>query len=220
MNLFDLTGQYLQLKELSEQIEFNEETGEIIDNSDTINELFNEIGGELNDKLDSCQYVIKSLESDSNALKEEAKRLNAKAKVLSNNADRIKSMMLESLKASELQKVKSKHFNFSLRKSKSVNVINEELLGREFFRIKKEVDKTKLSKFIQEFRVGNTYIDKKGYKFEVIAIIENKVQYVGKDESSEILEMEKDKFLKEYKFFQGINIDGATLVENVSLNVR
>jgi len=153
MNLFDLTGQFLQLKELSEQIEFDEETGEIIDNSETINELFNEIGGELNDKLDSCQYVIKELESDSNALKDEAKRLNAKAKVLSNNADRIKNMMLESLKASELQKVKSKHFNFSLRKSKSVNVVNEDLLGREFFRIKKEVDKTKLSKALKDGEV-------------------------------------------------------------------
>jgi len=160
MNLFDLTGQFLQLKELSEQIEFDEETGEIIDNSETINELFNEIGGDLNDKFDSCQYVIKSLESDANALKEEAKRLNAKSKVLSNNADRIKKMMLESLKASELQKVKSKHFNFSLRRSKSVSVVNEELLGREFFRIVKSVDKTKLSKALKDGSVdGATLVE-------------------------------------------------------------
>ena len=66
MRLFDFAIEFKGLYELCEDIEVDE-NGEIIDNSETLSSLFNDLEMELSDKLENTAYLIKELEtSDEN----------------------------------------------------------------------------------------------------------------------------------------------------------
>ncbi len=148
-NLFDLNQQFYTLRDILENdIEFNEETGEIIDNSETINKLFEELELSLNDKLDNCQKWILENSAKVEALKKESKRLNDKAKAIENKTDRLKELMKLSLVASG-KTIKTDIFTFSLRKSKAVQVADENELPRNYVRIEKKADKKAIKEALE-----------------------------------------------------------------------
>lgn len=149
MSLFNLNQQFYTLKDILENdVEFNEETGEIIDNSETINKLFEELELSLEEKLVNCQNWILENNSKVEVLKKESKRLSDKAKALENKTERLKELMKLSVVASG-QTIKTDMFTFSLRKSKSVQVANEEELPRNYVRIKKEADKKAIKEALE-----------------------------------------------------------------------
>lgn len=149
MSLFDLSQQFYTLRDILENdVEFNEETGEIIDNSETINKLFEELELSLNDKLDNCQKWILENSAKVEALKKESKRLNDKAKAIENKTDRLKELMKLSLVASG-KTIKTDIFTFSLRKSKAVQVADENELPRNYVRIEKKADKKAIKEALE-----------------------------------------------------------------------
>ncbi len=94
IGLFQLTEESRALYELSRDLEINEETGEIIDNTEVLSQLFQEWEGNFVDKLDSCQYIRKELESKAELLAAEIKRLQARKKALENRAERLRDLMM------------------------------------------------------------------------------------------------------------------------------
>ncbi len=149
MSLFDINQQFYTLRDILENdVEFNEETGEIIDNSETINKLFEELELSLNDKLDNCQKWILENSAKVEALKKESKRLNDKAKAIENKTDRLKELMKLSLVASG-KTIKTDIFTFSLRKSKAVQVADENELPRNYVRIEKKADKKAIKEALE-----------------------------------------------------------------------
>jgi len=145
MRLFEIASEFRQLRDIVENdLEFDEETGEITDNSLVIAQLFNELGMKLSDKLDNSSYIVKQLEVTSDALKEEAKRLNDRSKALQSNADKLKELMLSALMETEEKKIKTDKWSFSTRKSESVDISYEFDLFGEYVRVKevREPDKT------------------------------------------------------------------------------
>ena len=70
MKIFDISEQFNSLSEMSEEIEINEETGEIIDNSESLTALFNDLEIQLGDKLDNTNYIIKELTASETYLKD------------------------------------------------------------------------------------------------------------------------------------------------------
>jgi hypothetical protein len=113
-------------------------------------ELFSEVETSLSDKLDNSNYIIKELDSDADALKAEAKRLTDKARALENKGKYLKELMLGAVKASGVEKLKSDKFSYYIKRTEVLNVVSEDNIGREFFRIKKEIDKTVLKKAIKD----------------------------------------------------------------------
>ena len=113
-------------------------------------ELFSEVETSLSDKLDNTIYVIKELDSDAEALKAEAKRLTDKPRALENKGKYLKELMLGAVKASGVEKLKSDKFSYYIKRTEVLNVVSEDNIGREFFRIKKEIDKTVLKKAIKD----------------------------------------------------------------------
>ena len=113
-------------------------------------ELFSEVETSLSYKLDNTIYVIKELDSDAEALKAEAKRLTDKARALENKGKYLKELMLGAVKASGVEKLKSDKFSYYIKRTEVLNVVSEDNIGREFFRIKKEIDKTVLKKAIKD----------------------------------------------------------------------
>lgn len=152
MRLYNIAEEFTALYELAEQVEYNEETGEMIDNSETLKELFNELSEDkLEVKLENVMYIIKELEVSKNALKDEAKRLTEKAKVLDNRASRLKDMIKDVMDISGQAKIKTDKFNFSVRTIEDYNYddINMFGLDSEFIKVKEELDKTKIKSFVK-----------------------------------------------------------------------
>ena len=150
MRLFDFAIEFKVLYELCEDIEVDE-NGEIIDNSETISSLFNDLEMDLSDKLENTAYLIKELETSEKALKDEVKRLNEKAKVLENRQARIKELIKTTLESSGQTKIKTDKFSFSISNRKSFNYdgVNMFALDSQFVRVKEELDKNKMKEFIK-----------------------------------------------------------------------
>lgn len=152
MNLFNISQEFKALQELSEQIEFNEETGEIIDNSDLLQELFNELSNDkLEVKLENIMYIIKEMQVGQKALKDEAKRLNDKAMTLSNNEEKLKEMIKNTIISSGQTKIKTDKFSFSIKTIEEFNYDDVSLFGldSEFIRVKEELNKENIKKYIK-----------------------------------------------------------------------
>lgn len=148
MTLFNHAEEFKALNELLKTDEFNEETGEIINNDEAIKQLFEELALGLGDKLNNSQrYIIDTL-SQADTLKSEAKRLNERAKVLANKADRVKGLMKDAIIATGVSKLKTDLFNFSIRVSKSVQVTDVEELPREYVKMTRTANKTAIKEAI------------------------------------------------------------------------
>jgi hypothetical protein len=154
MKLYEIAQEFNALKDIMQNdIEFNEETGEVVDTSKIIEELFNDISLTLNDKLDNSAYVVAELNGVSALLKEEAKRLSERATRYTKNADKLKDLMSLAFNASGEKKIVTTKFTFSTRKSETVEF--DELLSpddfpRQFVRIKREFDKTKIKEALKK----------------------------------------------------------------------
>jgi hypothetical protein len=121
-------------------------------------EVYNEIennGGEMTPELEATLeiteaerltkgegyvYVIKQLRSQSDMIKSEIKRLQELAKRYENSADKLADTLLQSVIAHG--QIKTAFVTISSRRSKSVSITDESLLGAEFMRVKSEPNKT------------------------------------------------------------------------------
>ena len=115
MRLYEITGELLALQELLENP---------LDDEDVLKDTLEAVQGEYEIKLEAYCKVIKNLEADMEALKNEAKRLTDKRKVLENNIDRLKKAMFESMKATNTPKVKGQLFTVAIQKNGGVIPIN------------------------------------------------------------------------------------------------
>jgi hypothetical protein len=75
------------------------------------------VDGEYEYKIEQYCKVIKNLEADMDALKNEAKRLSDRRKVLENNVDRLKAAMFDSMKVTGKTKVKGAVFTAAIQKN-------------------------------------------------------------------------------------------------------
>lgn len=148
-SLFSISCDFYALRDLTNDIEFNEETGEIINNDEAINDLFSDIQGELSDKLDNTAYVIKELLADAEALKKEKLRLGKKQTAFENKAEMLKKLMLGALQASGEKKLVTLKHSFTTRNSKSVNILNEEEIERSYMIPKFAIDKKKIGESLK-----------------------------------------------------------------------
>lgn len=108
MNLYEVTGNVLQLQAMLESDEFD---------ADVLADTMEAVEGEYDYKIESYCKVIKNLEADMDALKVEAKRLTDKRKSLEDNVARLKKAMFESMKATGKTKVKGTVFTAAIQKN-------------------------------------------------------------------------------------------------------
>lgn len=149
LSLFNISMEFHALNDLLED-EFDQETGELIDKSEEIKQLWSELDLNFKDKLDNCKRFIDTLDGEKEVLDKEIRRLQAKKKATVNKIDRLKVMMLNAIKTSGEKSIKTDFYTFSTRKSEAVKVIDEDLIARNFLKIKYEADKTKIKKAIKE----------------------------------------------------------------------
>ena len=104
MNLYELTAVYQRLQD---QIEAGEDYEGILA----------VIGDEIEAKADGYARVIRNMEAEAKALKDEEKRLAEKRKLREAAVDRLKQNLFESMKATGKEKFKTDLFTFSIQKN-------------------------------------------------------------------------------------------------------
>lgn len=127
MKLYELTQNYINLQELLDDPEVPVEI---------INAALSEVTEEIEDKAENIAKIIKGIEADVIALKEEETRLSYKRKGLEGRVKYLKEYLESSMRAVDKPKIKGKLFSFSIQKNPpSVDVLDECLVPEEFFNI-------------------------------------------------------------------------------------
>lgn len=104
-NIYEITGGLLQLQEMLE----NDPENEYV--QDTLEAL----EGELELKCGAYCRVIRNMEANLEAYKNEIDRLSKRKKVLENSIDRLKKALFEAMKATGKDKIKDDIFTVAIR---------------------------------------------------------------------------------------------------------
>ena len=122
MKLYELTAEYKNILDLIE-----------VDDSEGLKLALEQLDGEIETKVENSVKVIKSIEGDILALKEEEKRLAGRRKALENKVSSMKEYIEHNLNFIEDKKVKTTLFTVAMQNNKkSVNILNEEVIPEEY----------------------------------------------------------------------------------------
>ena len=131
MTLYDLTNDLLTLQEMMED--------DISD--DALRDSMESIEGLYEDKIDGYAAVIRTLEAEATAYKEESDRMAGKARVIRNNIARMKKAMQESMMQTGIRKINGKRFTVAIQKNggkapfvltwQDANTLPDELVERK-----------------------------------------------------------------------------------------
>ena len=141
MNLYEITEQQQIINNLLE-----ESCGELTPELEQALELNLE---NFSNKAEGYVKAIKNYNAEADAIAEEIKKLQAKKKVCENAVTRMKNALSTSMNIFGMNKVQAGLFKISLTTSKSVNIINEDLIPQDYKRVKYEISKTDIKKAIE-----------------------------------------------------------------------
>ena len=115
MTLYELTSDYLNLLELAEDPDIDEQA---------FMDTLAGIEGALEDKADNYAKVMRMLDGDALAIREEEKRLESRRKAIEGNIKRLKSALQYAMETTGKTKFKTALFSFGIRKNPPSVVID------------------------------------------------------------------------------------------------
>lgn len=119
MNIYELTGAYLQIQNLIEDGEDYADTLESIDDA-------------IEDKAVGYAQVMKNLEGYVAALKTEETRLSDKRKSIENNIKRLKETLQEAMELTGKEKFKTPLFNFNIQNNPPSAQVDEKQVDEKY----------------------------------------------------------------------------------------
>ena len=120
----------MNLYELS--LSFQEEQNMDLD-PEVMKDTLDSIGGTFENKAENMAKLIRNLESDRLAYKEEEDRLKTKRQAVENKLKWLKTYLRDCMKLTGKTKFKSGMFNFSIQKNPvSVNITNKKILPEDY----------------------------------------------------------------------------------------
>jgi len=144
---------------INEIIESGGEVNEETENALIIKE------GELQNKSNSYGYLIKSMEYDVNTIDSEINRLEGLKRVRNNTIKRLKTVLSDSMQQFEVEELKTPTLKINFRKSQTVEILDEDLIPKEFKTVKvtTSISKAEIKKAIKngELVVGADLINHK-----------------------------------------------------------
>lgn len=141
MKLYELTENYQQVLEIAEQLD-----------AETLKDTLDSINDEIEMKVESTAFVIKTLDSNITTIDTEIKRLSAMKSAQTNNVKNLKLYIQESMEKVGLDKVKGKMIKVAIQNNPpSLKLENETLVPKEYFVIQEpKLDKKRLMKDVKE----------------------------------------------------------------------
>nr|DAE28662.1 MAG TPA: resistance protein [virus sp. ctmTa7] len=145
-NIYDLTGEFLQLLDMLEDEEVDEQV---------IMDTLESVECEIEDKADGYAKIIKSLESDINGFQKEIERLTSRKKTYENRIKWLKQNLELCMRAIGKKKFTTNLFSFNIQKNggKRKLTIDVDIKNiPEEYRIKQPdaVDGEKLREYLKE----------------------------------------------------------------------
>lgn len=136
MKLYELTQNFLNLLDLLENPDIPKEV---------VESALEEVEGNFEDKAENIVKLIKSIEADIKAYKEEENRLSMRRKALENKAKSLKEYLQSSMKALEKESIKGKLFIIYTQKNQPSLIIDDiDKLPKEYKRTVEETDNKKI----------------------------------------------------------------------------
>ncbi len=143
-NLIELSMAYKNLAELVH----NEEV-----DTEMLEEALQGVEGELTEKLESITYILRGMESDTEAIDKEIERLTKRKKSLKGSYDRLKDYMLVSMRVAGTTQIKTPLNTWSVRKTPPSLIIEDENNVPNDFKqevVKVHIDKKALKQALKE----------------------------------------------------------------------
>lgn len=136
-NLYELTGQVLELQNMLLDGEYEEQI---------INDTIESLAFEIEEKAENYAKVIKNIEADVEGYKKEEKRLADKRKSLENRIKYLKVNLENSMIALDKKKFKTQLFSFNIQKNAPSLKIDDAAVIPSIYLIPQEpiIDKNKL----------------------------------------------------------------------------
>lgn len=146
MNLYELTGQFLQLQQMLEDPETE---------TDVIKDTMEAVEGEIEVKADNYAKMIKNLESDVIGITAEMERLRIWKNRKESSIKMLKENLQESMTAIGKKKIKTQLFSFNIQKNGGkapvvLDVKDTSELPDELVRIKEEADLDAIRQLIEK----------------------------------------------------------------------
>ena len=143
-SLYELTSDYMNLLELAEDPDIDEQA---------FMDTLAGIEGALEDKADNYAKVMRMLDGDALAIREEEKRLESRRKAIEGNIKRLKSALQYAMETTGKTKFKTQLFSFSIGKNPASVVMDKydiEDIPERFLKYKDpEIDRTALKNAIK-----------------------------------------------------------------------
>lgn len=138
MNLYELSVAFQEVQNMDLDPEVMQDTLDSIEDA-------------IENKAENIAKLIRNLESDVSAYKEEEDRLKTKRQSTENKVKWLKTYLEDNMKLTGKTKFKSGMFNFSIQKNPaSVNIIDERIIPEEFLiQQQPKVDKTSLKEILK-----------------------------------------------------------------------
>ena len=147
MNMFGITGQYLELLQMAEDETLDQEM---------INDTLEGVDWEFEEKADACAKVMNSLEGSVAAIDKEIERLAKHKKRISSNIKGIKYNLERAMQLTGKTKFKTELFSFNIQKNPPAVVIDnpEDIPKQYFIPQDPKLDKTAIKYFLKDNEVS------------------------------------------------------------------
>lgn len=120
MNLYELSVAFQEVQNMELDPEVMKDTLDSIEDA-------------IENKAENIAKLVRNLESDVSAYKEEEDRLKTKRQAMENKVKWLKTYLEDNMKLTGKTKFKSGMFNFSIQKNPaSVNILDERIIPEEF----------------------------------------------------------------------------------------
>lgn len=122
MNLYELSAAYQEVVE------------EIESGGDNLEDTLESLEDAIEDKAENYAKVMKNIEAQIEAIKNEEKRLADRRKSLESSVKRLKDSLYESMKLTETKRIKSELFTFNIQNNPpSLNIEKEDAIPFEYY---------------------------------------------------------------------------------------
>lgn len=122
MNLYELSDSYKQIQQLIE------------DGAEGLEDALLQLNDAIEEKAVNYAKVIRNLESQSAAIKDEEKRLYERRKSLENNVKRMKESLYDAMKYNDKKKIKTDLFSFNIQNNPpSLSVLDDSAIPQGYW---------------------------------------------------------------------------------------
>lgn len=141
-SLYELSKDYKELQAMLEVAETDEDM-------EAIQNTLNMLDCSIDEKIENTAMFIRNIKGDIQAFKDEAKRMQAKAKTLENMTERLKNNIDHVMKENQLTEKKVGQFKCYYKESETVEVDDLDALPDEFRKVTIAADKVAIKKALK-----------------------------------------------------------------------